>query len=97
MKVHLSNNCKSVNTVNCNYYKSVSDLKYLREILPPSTEEEFFDYLASITTKDIVVYAIDEGTAVFPKVPLLQLEGPLPIVQMLETTLLNLINYARYT
>lgn len=43
----------------------------------------------------VSMWAIPEGYVVFPKVPLLRIEGPLPIVQLMETTLLNLINYAR--
>ncbi|CAF4749116.1 unnamed protein product [Rotaria sp. Silwood1] len=34
------------------------------------------------------------GTVVFPRVPLLRIEGPILKVQLLETTLLTLINYA---
>lgn len=32
----------------------------------------------------------------FPQVPFLQVKGPLLVVQLLETTLLCLVNYARY-
>ena len=74
----------------------VSDMDYLRTILPSSTEDEFYEYLSSVSTDDIVVYAVDEGMVVFPKVPLMRIEGPLPVVQLLETTLLNLVNYARF-
>jgi len=70
------------------------DIQYLRTILPASTEEEFYDYLSNISTDSVVVYAVDEGMVVFPKVPLMRIEGPLAIVQLLETTLLNLVNYA---
>jgi len=72
------------------------DIQYLRTILPQSTEEEFYDYLSNISTDSIVVHAVDEGMVVFPKVPLMRIEGPLAIVQLLETTLLNLVNYARF-
>jgi len=71
-------------------------MDYLRTILPPSTEEAFYDYLSSVSTDNIVVYAVDEGMVVFPKVPLMRVEGPLAVVQLLETTLLNLVNYARF-
>jgi nicotinic acid phosphoribosyltransferase len=67
----------------------------LKKILPKGVEKEFFDFLAGLTTNDVKVYAVDEGMVVFPKVPLLRIEGPLAIVQLLETTLLNLVNYAR--
>lgn len=40
------------------------------------------------------MHAIDEGCVVFPRVPLLRIEGPLIVAQLLETTLLTLVNYA---
>ncbi|KAF7272765.1 hypothetical protein GWI33_014474 [Rhynchophorus ferrugineus] len=73
---------------------SHSDIEYIKHILPASIEPEFYEYLGSLTAKDIKVYAIEEGTVVFPRVPLLRVEGPLIVAQLLETTLLTLVNYA---
>ena len=59
----------------------------------PHCEEEFFTYLQGLDCSRIQVYAMREGTVVFPKEPLLRIDGPLVVGQLLETTLLNLINY----
>lgn len=72
------------------------DIEYLKQTLPEGTENEFFDYLGNLTAKDVTLYAIDEGTVAFPRVPIIKVEGPLIIVQLLETTLLTLVNYARF-
>lgn len=77
-----------------NFRYSEGDIEYLKRILPTTVEPEFFDFLSELTPKDVKVYAIPEGTVVFPRVPLLRIEGPLPVVQLLETSLLTLVNYA---
>lgn len=77
-----------------NFKFSKSDIDYLRDVLPGPIEEEFFDYLASLDASEVSLWAIPEGYVVFPKVPLIRIEGPLPVVQLMETTLLNLVNYA---
>ncbi|KAG8293224.1 hypothetical protein J6590_023384 [Homalodisca vitripennis] len=74
--------------------RPVAHIAYLKATLPPSTEEEFFVFLRHLNVKDVIVYAIEEGSVAFPKVPLMRVEGPLIIVQLLETTLLTLVNYA---
>lgn len=55
-----------------------ADVSYLKELLPDTTEPEFFGYIRSLTAKDVTVSAIAEGSLVFPRVPLLRVEGPLP-------------------
>ncbi|XP_037298580.1 nicotinate phosphoribosyltransferase isoform X2 [Manduca sexta] len=77
-----------------NFNYSDSDIEYLRQALPGNIEPEFFAYLKDLTCKDVKVSAIEEGSVVFPRVPLLRVEGPLIIAQLLETTLLTLVNFA---
>lgn len=77
-----------------NFRYSDGDIDYLRETLPPGVEDEFFDYLRNLTADDVTLYALEEGSVAFPRVPLIKIEGPLIIVQLLETTLLTLVNYA---
>lgn len=76
------------------YIKSLhfdyDDIDYLRRL--GIFEEDFLDYLASFHfTGDI--YAIPEGTVVFPQEPLIKVVAPIMEAQLIETTLLNLINH----
>jgi nicotinate phosphoribosyltransferase len=72
------------------------DLQYLETLKDgedkPLFERAFLDYLAEL---DIVcdVDALPEGTVVFPHEPLLRINGPLLQCQLVETTLLNIINF----
>ncbi|XP_037918726.1 nicotinate phosphoribosyltransferase isoform X3 [Hermetia illucens] len=77
-----------------NFHYSDSDIEYLKLTLPDSIEDGFYEYLRNLDAKDVTLYALDEGSVAFPRVPLIKIEGPLIIVQLLETTLLTLVNYA---
>jgi len=54
--------------------------------------DDFIEYLKGFTfTGDI--YAIPEGTVVFPNEPLIQVKAPIMEAQFIETALLNIINH----
>ena len=73
---------------------SQSDIDYLRQVLPDDVHEGFIEYLLSLDGSDITLHAIPEGSIVFPREPLITVEGPLAKLQIIETTLLNLVNFA---
>jgi len=72
------------------------DLEYLASLTGndgnPLFEREFLDFLHNLELA-CDVDAIPEGTAVFPHEPLLRVKGPLLQAQLLETPLLNLMNF----
>ena len=82
------------------YLKSFSftddDLEYLAGLRgndgEPLFERGFLDYLSGLKL-GCDVDAIPEGTVVFPHEPLLRVQGPILQGQVLETALLNLINF----
>lgn len=66
------------------------DIEYLRST--GFFHEAFLDYLKDFRfTGDI--YAIPEGTVVFPKEPLLKIIAPIMEAQIIETAILNIINH----
>lgn len=66
------------------------DIEYLRSL--STFSEDFLNYLADFHfTGDI--YAVPEGTVVFPMEPIVKVVAPLIEAQFLETTLLNIINH----
>ncbi len=76
------------------YIKSLhfdyDDIDYLRGL--GCFSEDFLNYLASFHfTGDI--YAIPEGSVVFPMEPLVKVVAPIMEAQLVETAILNLINH----
>lgn len=79
-----------------NFRFNSSDINYLATLNgadgQPLFDEAFFDYLSKMKfTCD--VDAIPEGNVVFPYEPLIRVQGPLIQCQLLESPLLNLVNF----
>lgn len=66
------------------------DLSYLEELGLFSTK--FLNYLENFKFSGDV-WALPEGSLVFPHEPLIRVTAPLPEAQMIETTLLNIMNF----
>jgi nicotinate phosphoribosyltransferase len=72
------------------YRFSESDLAYLQEEL--DYKEDFISYLREVRfTGD--VYSMVEGELVFANEPIIRIEAPLVEAQLIETALLNIVNY----
>ncbi|MBN1438813.1 MAG: nicotinate phosphoribosyltransferase [Anaerolineales bacterium] len=73
-----------------------SDLDYLAGIPDrtgkPLLEKEFLRYLGNLRLR-CDVDAVPEGTVMFPQEPMLRIRGPLLECQLLETVLLNILNF----
>ena len=59
----------------------------------PLFKHEFIDFLSTMDFKDCRIYAIREGTVVFPMEPIVRVEGPIIKCQLLETMFLNIIGF----
>lgn len=69
---------------------SYDDVDYLRKLNMFS--EDFLHYLSGFHFSGDI-YAIPEGTVVFPKEPLLKVIAPIMEAQLVETAILNIINH----
>ncbi|CAN0512445.1 unnamed protein product [Scytosiphon promiscuus] len=52
---------------------SPSDVAYLRTVLP-HCEDAFFIWLEQLDCRDMRLYALEEGSLCFPRVPLVRVE-----------------------
>lgn len=69
---------------------SDSDIEYLREEL--NFEEDFLEYLKNWSFRG-TIRSMLEGEVAFANEPLMQVEGPILDCQIIETALLNIINF----
>ena len=76
------------------YLKNLSftdnDIEYLRS--KNLFSEKFLDYLRNFEFK-CSIWSVPEGTPVFPKEPLMEVEGPIIQAQLVETALLAIVNH----
>lgn len=79
-----------------NFRFTDTDIAYLKNLTgndsKPLFEKGFLDYLKSMEFP-CDVDAIPEGTIVFPNEPLIRVKGPLLQCQLIESALLNIINF----
>lgn len=75
-----------------NFHFSDDHIVYLREQMPQA-ENGFFDWLKGVDCSRMKIYALKEGTMAYPRVPLIRVQGPIAVGQMLETACLTLTNY----
>jgi len=69
---------------------SDSDIEYLRDEL--GYNEEFLTYLRSVKFTG-TIQGMKEGELVFGNEPIMRIEAPLAEAQLIETALLNIVNY----
>lgn len=72
--------------------ESLDFLASLRHDNEPLFEDDFLSFLRSFKNT-ISVFGVKDGDVVFPHEPLVRIEGPLFLCQLLETPLLNIINF----
>ncbi|MDN3670978.1 nicotinate phosphoribosyltransferase [Echinicola jeungdonensis] len=79
-----------------NFKFEENDLEYLQQMTQkdgtPTFEEGFIQYLRELKFS-CDVDAVEEGTVIFPNTPMVRVRGPLLQCQLLETPLLNIINF----
>ncbi|CAH8438350.1 unnamed protein product [Heterobilharzia americana] len=56
------------------------DIEYLKTIMPQTVDPDFFEYLLNIDTNELSLWSVEEGSII--------------LCQLVESTLLNLVNYA---
>ncbi|MDH4183488.1 MAG: nicotinate phosphoribosyltransferase, partial [Nitrospinota bacterium] len=69
---------------------SEDEIEYLRG--EGHFRSEFLDYLAKMRFTGEVL-AVSEGTVVFPLAPIFRIIGPLDQLQLVESAILNMINF----
>nr|WP_330420326.1 hypothetical protein [Roseburia sp. AF25-25LB] len=73
-----------------NLHFDEEDISYLRSL--SIFDEDFLTYLSNFKFSGDI-YAIPEGTLIFPREPLVKVVAPIMEAQLIETAVLNIINH----
>jgi nicotinate phosphoribosyltransferase len=73
---------------------SEDEINFVIKDLNLSPEDPFADWLKAVDFSKLKINAVAEGTIMFPYLPLITLEGPLGVIQLTETLILNKLNFA---
>lgn len=73
-----------------NLHFDEEDISYLRSL--GTFEEDFLAYLSTFHFSGDI-YAIPEGTIIFPREPLIKVVAPIMEAQLVETAILNILNH----
>jgi len=73
-----------------NLHFTKKDIEYLKSI---GFDNKFLNYLYNDWHFTADIYAMPEGTIVFPDEPIIRVSGPIISTQLIETALLYIVNY----
>ena len=73
-----------------NLHFSESDIEYIKGL--NAFDDDFINYLKNFKFTG-EIYAIPEGTVIFPMEPLIRIKAPIMQAQFVETAILNIINH----
>ncbi len=73
-----------------NLHFTPDDIRYLRSL--EMFDEKFLKYLSNFRFSGSI-YAVPEGTVIFPREPFIKIIAPIMEAQLLETAILNIINH----
>ena len=73
-----------------NLHFDEDDVNYLRNL--GIFDEDFLEYLANFRFSGDI-YALPEGTVMFPREPMVKVVAPIMEAQLIETALLNIVNH----
>jgi len=79
-----------------NFQFNDDDIEFLKSLNgvdeQPLFDRDFLEYLKNLSL-DVDILGVEEGTVVFPNTPILRIQGPIIACQLLETPLLNIVNF----
>jgi len=79
-----------------NFHFSTSDIDYLKTLKGNDDknlfDDDFLSYLSQLKFTG-EIYAVEEGRVVFPHEPLVRIKAPIIQGQIIETALLNIVNF----